>query len=138
VRDVVSTLRHEASVDVRQALSALVAGVADPLVELDLSAELTLDNLPRAQALLSCVRSAMTHARQAQATRVCVAATQGAAGLQVEIRDDRPRRRDADVQRERIHLAGHLGEVEGRVELPPATSAGLVLTLCFPHAEAAR
>jgi signal transduction histidine kinase len=138
VRDVVSTLRHEASVDVRQALSALVAGFTDPLVELDLPAELTLDDLPRAQALLKCVRSAMTHARQAQATRVRVAATQDAAGLQVEIRDDRPRRNDADVQRERSHLAGHLGEVEGCIELPPAMAAGLVLTLCFPHPEAAR
>lgn len=129
VREVVGTLRHQTAVDVRQALAALAAGCQDPRVDLELPAVLAVDDMPRAEVLMRCVRRALSHAREGRARRVLVSATQAEDGLAVEIRNG-GRLGSESLERE---IGDCLSDVGGRI-----VRTHDALTLLLPRSEGAR
>jgi signal transduction histidine kinase len=137
VRDVVSALRRDSVIDMRQALAVMAAGFVAPPVTVESPSELTLDGMPRAYALLQCLRVAIAQAATAQATEVTVAANPEADGLRVEIRDDRPQRERARAEGARSELERCLAEVGGSVAGPRPLRDGWSLELWLPRGDAA-
>ena len=61
VREVVSEMRYEDKVDLAAALRALVEGVPEPQIHLDLPAELSMVDPATAQALLRCAQEMISN-----------------------------------------------------------------------------
>lgn len=134
VREVVSALRRDRALDLRQAFATLAAGVpAPPEVRLELPETLEVSDAARAHALFRTVQEAVTNAvRHAAATRVSIAVRETAAGLELTVRDDG--RGTAAVvpghglagMRERLEAAG------GRLEITSRPAAGFTVTAHLP------
>lgn len=89
VRDVVSSMRGAASVDVATALRALAEDSHQPAVELTLPAALDVEDTAVAHAIVRAVQEAITNARRHAGASI-VHVTLGARGgtLHLEVRDD--------------------------------------------------
>ena len=89
VREVVSDLRRDDQVDLRQALETLVDGVPELEIHLDIPVNLAQMDPQRAQALLRCAQEIITNAvRHAEAGALWVSLTDDEAGLALMARDD--------------------------------------------------
>ncbi len=89
VRDAVSTLREEKEIDVTESLRLLVANVPGLDIELDIAADLEIDDVEVAETLLRCVQEAITNTlRHAGARRSWIRLWQDEDGVSLEIRDD--------------------------------------------------
>jgi signal transduction histidine kinase len=89
VREVVSDMRHDDRVDLREAIRELASGVPEPAIHLDIPDELSLADPKRAQILLRCAQEVITNAvRHAQANNLWISLTADDDGLRLEARDD--------------------------------------------------
>lgn len=89
VREVVSDMRRDDRVDLRNALETLAAGVPDLEIHLDIPEGLAQTDPKRAQILLRCAQEVITNAvRHAQASNLWISLDCGDDGLVLKARDD--------------------------------------------------
>jgi signal transduction histidine kinase len=113
VRDVVHSLGENRDVDLRGALTTLVAGTHEPAIHLSLPEDLDVADPAKAHAIFRCVQEAITNAvRHARARNLWIELARTSDGLDVHIHDDG--RGESDVRlghglkgmRERVEAAG--------------------------------
>lgn len=90
VREAVSQLRADEAVDLERALGALVEGVPEPAIHLDIAADFRVEDPRHAQVLLRCAQEAITNAvRHARAANLWLSVRRAADGsLELSARDD--------------------------------------------------
>ena len=89
VREVVSDMREDDKVDLAAAVSALVEGVPEPRIHLDLPAELAMTDPLRAQVLLRCAQEMITNSvRHAQARNLWLRLVWDENGVALTAQDD--------------------------------------------------
>lgn len=89
VREVVSEMREDDEVDLSEALRALVEGVPQPQIHLDLPTKLAMTDPARAQVLLRCAQEVITNSvRHANARHLWIRLRLGGEGLDMRARDD--------------------------------------------------
>ena len=125
VREAVSHLRDGASIDLREALEALVEGVPSLRIHLEMPESLVIADPNRAQVILRCAQEIITNAvRHADADNLWIALSRDDVGIKLHARDDG---RGGDVvafgnglrgMRERLveyggHLAVNAGKARG-------------------------
>lgn len=89
VRDVVSTMRHESTIDLRRALETLAAGVKYPAIHIDIPDELKDADPLQAHTLFRCVQEIITNSmRHAGARNLWLTVERDEAGLSLHARDD--------------------------------------------------
>jgi signal transduction histidine kinase len=89
VREVVNDMRLDDKVDLAAALRTLVSGVPEPVIHLDLPAELAMTDPRRAQVLLRCAQEMITNSvRHARAENLWLSLVQDVNGVALTARDD--------------------------------------------------
>jgi signal transduction histidine kinase len=89
VREVVSTLRENESLDMSKALYSLVEGIPRPQVHLTVPATLHLDDPSRAHVLVRCVQEIITNTvKHAQADNLWLSLEHTNKGISIHARDD--------------------------------------------------
>ena len=89
VREVVSDMRQDDRVNLREAIRQLASGVPEPAIHLDIPDELSLTDPKRAQILLRCAQEVITNAvRHANAANLWIRLTADDEGLRLEAHDD--------------------------------------------------
>lgn len=89
VREVVSDMRRDDQVNLRQSLEMLAEGVPELQVHLDIPNERALTDPKRAQILLRCAQELITNtARHASASNLWISLETGPEGLSLKARDD--------------------------------------------------
>ena len=89
VREAVSSLRDQETLDLAKALTPLVSGIPHPKVHLDLPADLTITDPESAHALVRCVQEIVTNTlRHARADNLWIELLRTDQGLHVRARDD--------------------------------------------------
>ena len=89
VREAVSTLRSEAAVDFRQAITLLVDSAPGLDVQLDIEEGLEIDDVEIAETLLRCIQESITNTlRHSGARRSWIRVWQDDDRLMLEVSDD--------------------------------------------------
>jgi signal transduction histidine kinase len=136
VREVVSTLRDDRSVDLRRALETLVAGTRKPRVLLSFPESLEIRDPSQAHALFRCAQEAITNAvRHAQARNLWIELGKEEDGIVLRARDDG---RGAAAVRAGNGLQGmreRLEEIGGRLEIESRPGQGFSLRAWTPAKE---
>lgn len=89
VREVVSDMRRDGQVDLREALMMLAEGVPELNVHLDIPDQLSLTDPRRAQIILRCAQELITNTvRHASAANLWISLESGPDGLSLRTRDD--------------------------------------------------
>lgn len=90
VREVVSQLRADDEIDLRKALDALIEGLPEPVVHIEMAPEFNVDDPRRAQVLLRCAQEVITNTiRHACARNLWLSFESASDGtLRVRARDD--------------------------------------------------
>lgn len=89
VREVVSDMRDDDKVDLSAALTALVEGVPEPRIHLDLPTEVAMTDPVRAQVLLRCAQEVITNSvRHAEARNLWISLRPEGEGVELRARDD--------------------------------------------------
>jgi signal transduction histidine kinase len=121
VREVVSALREDRTLDLRHALATLASGTPEPRIHLALAEDLEVEDPAQAHALFRCVQEVITNAvRHSRARNLWIEVTAEEGGLALRARDDG--RGTAKVKlgnglrgmRERLEEAGGRLEIESR------------------------
>ena len=133
VREVVHSLGDERSVDLRGALTTLVAGAHSPVVHLSVPEDLHIDDPSKAHAVFRCVQEAITNAvRHARARNLWIHLTQSSDGLEVRISDDG----DGGVEVKPGHglkgMRERLEEVGGWMKVQAAPGHGFTIEAWVP------
>jgi signal transduction histidine kinase len=133
VREVVSSMRGDAELDLAAALAALVRDIPSPIIHLDVPADLGIDDVARAHAIVRCVQEIVTNAvRHAQARNLWIEVAHDDEGLVVRAHDDgrgSPRLRVGSGltgMRERLESLG------GRLEVDAGPRRGFSLVARLP------
>jgi len=139
VREVVSELRQDDSIDLTQALRGLTEGVPGLNVHVAMPPRFSVEDPQRAQVLLRCAQEIVTNtARHAGARNLWLNFAYAEAGqLGLHARDDG---RGADQVAEGNGLSGmreRLAEFGGSVSLDAGLSRGFALTVRLPLGEQA-
>ena len=133
VRHVVSELRGEDPILLRDTLNAFVGGIREPRIHLAMPDDLAIVDPAIAQTVLRCVQEIVTNAiRHAHAANLWIDVAQADGLLEVRARDDgrgareiRPGHGLAGM-RERVELMG------GRLAVNSAPGSGFTLTAAIP------
>ena len=90
VREVVSQLRADDEIDLRKALDALIQGLPEPAVPIEMAPDFNVDDPRRAQVLLRCAQEVITNTiRHARARNLWLSFEAAGDGtLRVRARDD--------------------------------------------------
>lgn len=133
VREVVSRLREGESLDLAEALHALVQDIPSPRIHLSIPEDLGVDDVSRAQVILRCVQEAVTNAvRHAGAENLWIELEKGEGGISVRARDDG---RGVTHFKAGNGLAGmreRLEELGGRLDVAAAPGTGFSLDVYVP------
>ena len=136
VREVVSTLRDDRSVDLRRALETLAAGTPKPRVHLSFPESLEIRDPSQAHALFRCAQEAITNAvRHARARNLWIELGKEEDGIVLRARDDG---RGAASVRAGNGLQGmreRLEEIGGRLEIESQPGQGFSLRAWTPATE---
>jgi len=136
VREAVSSLRDEPSIDVAAALRTLLEGVTSPRIHLDMPDTVAIDDPWRAQAFLRCVQEIVTNAvKHASADNLWLTITPEDNGLVVRARDDGC---GATVLHEGNGLTGmreRLQQLGGRMSFDSPPTGGFHLEVSIPLTE---
>ncbi|GAB4195224.1 MAG: sensor histidine kinase [Wenzhouxiangellaceae bacterium] len=134
VREVVSELRTSDSVDLAAALQALIEGVPQPSIHLDLPERLNVVDPRQAQVLLRCAQELITNAvRHAQASNLWLVLTQSDEGLVLSAHDDGRGSGNAEPGNGLRGMAERLGQLGGRLEVNHENQQGFAVTAVLPN-----
>lgn len=89
VREVVSNMRTDDEVNLKDALQSLTEGVPEPDIHMDLPDQLAIEDPQRAQVLLRCVQEIITNTvRHADAENLWISFERSGSGVEIKARDD--------------------------------------------------
>jgi signal transduction histidine kinase len=138
VREVVSTLRDEAAIDVARAIRTLLDGIARPHIHLTIPDHLTVTDPRRAQALLRCIQEATTNAmRHARAANLWIELVPVDGGIQVQAYDDGPGVEQICLGHGLRGMRERFEEMGGRLDLHSAPRQGFAVTGWLPERQRA-
>ncbi len=133
VREVVSEMRRDDTVNLAEALNALVEGVPAPLIHLDLPAEEVMTEPQRAQVLLRCVQEMITNSvRHARARNLWIRLSISREGLAMSARDDGMGTQKITTGNGLNGMAERLRQLGGKLELESEPGAGFALHAWLP------
>jgi signal transduction histidine kinase len=133
VREVVSDMRVEDTVDLANALRTLVSGVPEPMIHLDLPVDLAMTDPRRAQVLLRCVQEMITNSvRHAQAKNLWISLVQDADGVHLKARDDGRGTRTVQAGNGLNGMAERLRQLGGKLDIETGPGQGFALRAWVP------
>jgi signal transduction histidine kinase len=89
VRSVVSRLRHDDGIDIREALRRIAEPFPRPAIHLEIPEDARVEGAERADALVRACQEALTNAvRHAEATNIWVSLVARGTGVEMVVRDD--------------------------------------------------
>lgn len=137
VREVVSDMRRDDQVDLRQALDMLSAGVPQLDIHLDIPADLALTDPKRAQILLRCAQELITNAvRHAQARNLWITLSQDSQGVVLKARDDGQGTPHLVPGNGISGMRERLRELGGRLDIATRPGAGFQVKAWLPAEQA--
>ena len=134
VREVVSQLREDDSIDLSAALTALVEGVPGLEIHLDLPARFTVDDPHRAQLLLRCAQEIITNAvRHAKARNLWLAFERTAdRRIVIHARDDGRGAIQLNPGNGLTGMRERLSQFGGQLDIVTASNQGFQLDAWLP------
>jgi signal transduction histidine kinase len=133
VREAVSQLRDDDTIDLTEALNALIDGVPSLDVRLEIPGQLAVDDPARAQVLLRCAQEIITNTvRHAGARTLWLSIVNENRGVAIRARDDG---RGADTFNAGNGLRGmreRLAQFGGRLEIETGKNQGFALDAWLP------
>jgi len=133
VREVVSDMRQDDRVDLREAIRELASGVPEPAIHLDIPDQLSLTDPKRAQILLRCAQEVITNAvRHAQASNLWIRLTADEEGLRLEARDDGRGAADLLPGNGLSGMRERIKELGGRLEIMTRPNSGFRINAWMP------
>ncbi len=134
VREVVSDMRRDDQVDLRQALEMLAAGVPELAVHLDIPDHLSLTDPRRAQILLRCAQELITNTvRHASASNLWISLETGRSGLSLKARDDGRGVSELMPGNGLNGMRDRLKELGGRLDIATRPGAGFQVRAWMPE-----
>ncbi|MDZ7791568.1 MAG: sensor histidine kinase [Xanthomonadales bacterium] len=133
VREVVSDMRRDDQVDLRQALEMLAAGVPDLAIHLDIPSDLAQTDPKRAQILLRCAQELITNAvRHAQARNLWISLANDSDGVILKARDDGRGAPNLVPGNGISGMRERLRELGGRLDIATRPGAGFQVKAWLP------
>ncbi len=133
VREVVSDMRRDDRVDLREAIRELASGVPEPTIHLDIPDELSLTDPRRAQILLRCAQEVITNAvRHARAENLWIRLTADDDGLRLEGRDDGCGVAELLPGNGLRGMRERIKELDGRLEIVTRENSGFRIQAWMP------
>lgn len=137
VREVVSDMRRDDQVDLRQALEMLAAGVPDLSIHLDIPSDLAQTDPKRAQILLRCAQELITNAvRHAQARNLWISLGEDGSGVILKARDDGLGAPNLVPGNGICGMRERLRELGGRLDIATRPGAGFQVKAWIPTEQA--
>lgn len=137
VREVVSDMRRDDQVDLRQALEMLAAGVPDLNIHLDIPSDLALTDPKRAQILLRCAQELITNAvRHSEAANLWISLAEDSDGIVLKARDDGRGAPDLVPGNGISGMRERLREMGGRLDIATRPGAGFQVKAWLPMEQA--
>ncbi|MGK2925026.1 MAG: sensor histidine kinase [Lysobacterales bacterium] len=134
VREVVSEMREDDTVDLAAALRTLVGGTPEPHIHLDLPAGLAYADPLRAQVLLRCTQEMITNSvRHAQADNLWIRLVQDEQGLALTARDDGRGAARVQPGNGLNGMAERLRQLGGELKIETSPGAGFALHARMPQ-----
>lgn len=136
VREVVSALRDDRSVDLRRALETLAAGTPEPRIHLSFPEDLEIRDPSQAHALFRCAQEAITNAvRHARARSLWIELEREGDGIALRARDDGRGTAEVRAGNGLQGMRERLEEIGGRLEIESQPGQGLSLRAWTPIPE---
>lgn len=133
VREVVSDMRSDDRVNLRQALEMLASGVPDLEIRLDVPENLAQTDPKRAQILLRCAQELITNTvRHAQASTLWISLTEGEHGLVLKARDNGRGAPNLIPGNGISGMRERLRELGGRLDIATRPGAGFQVKAWIP------
>jgi signal transduction histidine kinase len=133
VREVVSEMREDDTVDLAAALRTLAGGTPEPRIHLDLPSGLTHADPLRAQVLLRCTQEMITNSvRHAQAENLWIHLAQDEHGLALTARDDGRGAARFQPGNGLNGMAERLRQLGGELKIETSPGAGFTLRAWLP------
>ena len=133
VREIVSDMRQGDQVDLGAALHALIEGVPEPQIHLELPVELALTDPQRAQVLLRCAQEIITNSvRHARARNLWISLNSDTEGLDLTARDDGRGAPHVTAGNGLNGMAERLKQLGGKLEFESRPGAGFTLHAWMP------
>jgi signal transduction histidine kinase len=133
VREVVSDMRQDDTVNLADALHKLTEGVPQPRIHLDLPAQAVMTEPQRAQILLRCVQEMITNSvRHAQADNLWIRLSVTGDGLAMSARDDGVGADKVALGNGLTGMTERLRHLGGKLEIESQPGAGFALHAWLP------
>lgn len=133
VREVVSEMRDDDKVDLAEALRALIEGVPEPQVHLDMPEAMVLTEPKRAQVLLRCAQEMITNSvRHAGASNLWIEIRSDSEGLSLSARDDGRGVSELETGNGLNGMSERLQQLGGKLEIESRSGAGFSLHAWMP------
>jgi signal transduction histidine kinase len=133
IRGVVAQIRQHDGLDMREALTQLIAPLPSPMIHLNVGADARVDSVAQAETLLRAVQEALTNiVRHSQAANAWITLERAGDVVRLSIRDDG---RGVLPLREGFGLKGmreRLDLVAGRLDISRHGNAGVSLDITVP------
>jgi signal transduction histidine kinase len=135
VREVVSQLREADDIDLGKALRALIEGIPEPAIHLDIPAGFAIDDPRRAQVLLRCAQETITNTiRHARARNLWISfAREGDGGWRMSARDDGQGSEALSAGNGLSGMRERLAQVGGRLDIDTGRGRGFALEARIPQ-----
>jgi signal transduction histidine kinase len=133
VREVVSDMRQDDTVNLADALHKLTEGVPQPRIHLDLPAQAVMTEPQRAQILLRCVQEMITNSvRHARADNLWIRLSVTGDGLAMSARDDGVGTDKVALGNGLAGMTERLKHLGGKLEIESQPGAGFALHAWLP------
>ena len=133
VREVVSDMRQDDTVNLADALHKLTEGVPQPRIHLDLPAQAVMTEPQRAQVLLRCVQEMITNSvRHARADNLWIRLSVTCDGLAMSARDDGVGTDKVALGNGLTGMTERLKHLGGKLEIESQPGAGFALHAWLP------
>ena len=133
VREVVSDMRAEEQVDLREAIRELASGVPEPTIHLEIPDSLSLTDPKRAQILLRCAQEVITNAvRHARAENLWISLNADENGLRLEAVDDGRGTVELLPGNGISGMRERIKEIGGRLEIMTRPNSGFRINAWMP------
>jgi signal transduction histidine kinase len=134
VREVVSDMRSDDQVDLREAIRMLSEGVPELAIHLDIPDHLSQTEPKKAQILLRCAQEVITNtARHAGANNLWISLEAGTEGLSLRARDDGRGTGELLPGNGLNGMRERMRELGGRLEIATGPGAGFQLRAWMPR-----
>jgi signal transduction histidine kinase len=135
VREVVSQLRESDDIDLGKALRALVEGIPEPAIHLEIPPGFAIDDPRRAQVLLRCAQETITNTiRHARARNLWLSFVREAdGGWKMSARDDGQGSEALQTGNGLSGMRERLAQVGGRLDIDTGKGRGFALEARIPQ-----